>query len=511
MLVPVLGQQVLSSYPSRKAINHIVDGDREFILTAGQQLNGDFLEVRTTELDSSFYFGEIRRNSTASFSDRSVLVLNTYTDYKIGYYTIDLIEVKDDQIVSMQASYSEVDSIASNHLGVFASAVTLWQDSLALFQLEETLDFYTMNWSGEFSEPIASSLKFDFLKEINGQLFAQTNKSIHRLNSDLSIDLSFNFEEDIAFTRVIAGRIFVVLSDQILEFDQNLDHVNSLPIESGWKASDVSLVDDRLRAILHRENDEFDIQIVEYQEDNTWFDINSSNVEGVSYHGFIQGSNAQRIYGDKGILTEPEKMAYSVIEADLDSMHNYAPDISVEIESATLWMYYEVFFKVRNNGNEPIHSFEVFSNFVNVPWGGAWYYRRFDGLNIQPGDYDDFYVEIRSLEYDTLCFYIQSVNDKIDVVQHNNSHCVVPFLSSVESELLAAELSIYPNPVRDVLYISTDQKFIFHGIIDINGRSVGNASFNHQQVNVSKLLPGIYFLRMSDPKGAVVYKKFVKE
>ena len=79
------------------------------------------------------------------------------------------------------------------------------------------------------------------------------------------------------------------------------------------------------------------------------------------------------------------------------------------------------------------------------------------------------------------------------------------------------EVQIYPNPVRDYLYIShlNDNSGELQVVMnDLNGLQVISGKFsaerNQVRIDVSSLKSGMYFLRITSANGSVV-KKVVKE
>ncbi|MBK9735367.1 MAG: T9SS type A sorting domain-containing protein [Saprospiraceae bacterium] len=80
---------------------------------------------------------------------------------------------------------------------------------------------------------------------------------------------------------------------------------------------------------------------------------------------------------------------------------------------------------------------------------------------------------------------------------------------SVPTADIITDISIYPNPVRDILHISTEEKWTKAEIFDISGRIIRSVSLNELNMDVSRLGSGTYFLRLrnGDRVGLV---KFVK-
>jgi hypothetical protein len=82
-------------------------------------------------------------------------------------------------------------------------------------------------------------------------------------------------------------------------------------------------------------------------------------------------------------------------------------------------------------------------------------------------------------------------------------------LSIPDEEL--ADVSIYPNPVEDVLTITTaaDLTGRIATIFDMNGKRVLNQKLISDQLNVSNLQSGFYFLRI-ESNGRSIKRKFIK-
>ncbi|WP_419870712.1 T9SS type A sorting domain-containing protein [Chryseobacterium sp. CT-SW4] len=83
-------------------------------------------------------------------------------------------------------------------------------------------------------------------------------------------------------------------------------------------------------------------------------------------------------------------------------------------------------------------------------------------------------------------------------------------LAVSETGVLAKkELSIYPNPVSDILNISAASKVNKAEIYDMNGRKI-KADLNGDQVDVSSLVPGNYIINIETKEGKAS-KGFIKK
>lgn len=71
--------------------------------------------------------------------------------------------------------------------------------------------------------------------------------------------------------------------------------------------------------------------------------------------------------------------------------------------------------------------------------------------------------------------------------------------------------TVYPNPVKEVLYFNSKNTVTERiSIMNTQGQRVLNKTENSNQVNVSSLTKGVYFLNLKSKEGNSVYK-FVKE
>jgi len=82
---------------------------------------------------------------------------------------------------------------------------------------------------------------------------------------------------------------------------------------------------------------------------------------------------------------------------------------------------------------------------------------------------------------------------------------------SVEDEELT-DVVIYPNPVQDILNISTAANLTNRvaSVFDINGKRVINQKLTNSTLKVSTLQSGVYILRL-EANGKVMNRKFIKE
>ena len=79
------------------------------------------------------------------------------------------------------------------------------------------------------------------------------------------------------------------------------------------------------------------------------------------------------------------------------------------------------------------------------------------------------------------------------------------------SEQEVAQIDVYPNPVSDQLFISSENLQIKNiRIYEISGKQVLNIERNETSIDVSQLTKGVYFIEVTSQEGKSV-QKFVKK
>ena len=81
------------------------------------------------------------------------------------------------------------------------------------------------------------------------------------------------------------------------------------------------------------------------------------------------------------------------------------------------------------------------------------------------------------------------------------------------NDYISSKISVYPNPVKDIISITNDSNEIIKNvdISDINGRTIKSfKSVSQNQINISDLSSGVYFLKITTDGGNAI-KKIIKE
>jgi hypothetical protein len=115
-----------------------------------------------------------------------------------------------------------------------------------------------------------------------------------------------------------------------------------------------------------------------------------------------------------------------------------------------------------------------------------------------------------------LCDYVITGNEATWEVVHDDINAcgndgTFSILNSVVTPPSSGEISLFPNPVIDVLTIETI-KTASITIYDFSGRKIKMQKFCNENINLdlSDLPPGIYFLR-AENNGVCFSEKFIKK
>lgn len=130
---------------------------------------------------------------------------------------------------------------------------------------------------------------------------------------------------------------------------------------------------------------------------------------------------------------------------------------------------------------------------------------------------NDGYVSFKIKTKSTLNIGDSFSNTAKIYFDYNNPIFTNTYTTSVQNVLATAEankenniISIYPNPVKDVLNIRFKQEIIKAEIYDVSGRIISSLSVTGNSIPVSELSKGNYILK-AFTKDNVIVQKFIKE
>ena len=131
------------------------------------------------------------------------------------------------------------------------------------------------------------------------------------------------------------------------------------------------------------------------------------------------------------------------------------------------------------------------------------------GFNPQVGciDYDTINYNVPDGNYDliinTNIIFVDAGNN-IDTVQVSSQF--FPNLTlSINSEFLKLSTKVFPNPVMDIMQIEVSDDTVIEGIelFNMKGENVKHFMKVEKALNVSELVSGVYYLRISTNKGEI--------
>jgi hypothetical protein len=80
-------------------------------------------------------------------------------------------------------------------------------------------------------------------------------------------------------------------------------------------------------------------------------------------------------------------------------------------------------------------------------------------------------------------------------------------LTTGVKELESNTINIYPNPARDVLFVSSQNQLMNYQILDITGKTVKEGNVNNNQIEISNFDAGVYFVRVKEINGWSKFRK----
>ncbi len=102
-------------------------------------------------------------------------------------------------------------------------------------------------------------------------------------------------------------------------------------------------------------------------------------------------------------------------------------------------------------------------------------------------------------------------DNAFNVGSQSLSFCIKDSTTSIEEKSLDNEISVYPNPTNGQIFIShkSNTKLVSYELYDAKGRVLFKEVTKQNVIDISQAETGIYFLRVTTNKGAII-KKVVK-
>ncbi len=86
----------------------------------------------------------------------------------------------------------------------------------------------------------------------------------------------------------------------------------------------------------------------------------------------------------------------------------------------------------------------------------------------------------------------------------------VSVLGTSDMSLIPDKINVYPNPVKDYLFIKSDLKISKISLVDMSGKQIKTFNEKSDKYDLSDLQNGIYLLLIDNGK-EVIKKKIIKK
>lgn len=288
---------------------------------------------------------------------------------------------------------------------------------------------------------------------------------------------------------------------------------------------------------------------IDYNVDGKEFVTNKvyTNSKGINYkvvhlYYYMFGFKLDDKYINKYILATADSSRHNLGELDVQSVDKLT--ISYGVSSFDN-------IGVDPNNFPPDHPLAPQNQTMHWGWAAGYRFWLVDGFSDPDGDgvFDksfQYHVlgneALRTLEFDVntkskngvvdlnIDFDVQKLLSTVDMNEYgiyhefyNNSPEVRAFINNIipsaaistkattSVEVNTNSISVSPNPANDYLNLGNEYLNKEFDIISINGNVLKNGRLDENQIQISDLTTGTYFLRIYDEKGILKTAKFVKK
>jgi hypothetical protein len=113
-----------------------------------------------------------------------------------------------------------------------------------------------------------------------------------------------------------------------------------------------------------------------------------------------------------------------------------------------------------------------------------------------------------------LAVYLKSGGDAITISYTDLQYFSLKNSATSLSQVAAASLEVYPNPVADAVTVSAAYAITGLNLYNVQGQQIlqlSPAGVKTLEISVAALPAGIYFLRIADEAGNVSLQKIIKK
>lgn len=161
------------------------------------------------------------------------------------------------------------------------------------------------------------------------------------------------------------------------------------------------------------------------------------------------------------------------------------------------------------NTNGPVVYDEYFNRvcFASYDYSGNIIFKRFnpntfllyDSLPISQA----YGTAIKMTTCGNGCYAFNTTDDKVVIIKDRNLG-----IADLEDK---NNISVYPNPTTDYLYVKNGINIKTVQISDINGKIINNIKPLNNKIDLTSLSKGVYMIKLIDNKGEIFTKKVIKK
>lgn len=350
-----------------------------------------------------------------------------------------------------------------------------------------------------------------------------TQNKVYKSDSSLILVDSVEFTNSIIKLVVKNDTIYTLLNSCLLRMDTSLNVIDTI-VTSEIEYKNMELYQNKLWVQFIQSDSLKLINLQSFENPDTvtypilvndiefivsedqFFFLGNSFTNQIGIYSF-QSGNAEIV---KAMLPDIEIIDFNIDSIVIDYYH-------FQGDSFATGFRFDTELTVKNNSNNTIHSFAVFSDLNGgFNCNQNYFYQKFSGLEILPGQTQNVKLNRAYEEWigknKQLCFQCLAPNSNLEISTENNSLCKTFTITGIKSENIST-IKAYPNPVKDYLTIeNSEMNFKSIEIFNIRGeiliRSVVNGKSS--RIDTSNLPSGLYILKITSDVKAIT-QMIIKE
>ena len=161
-----------------------------------------------------------------------------------------------------------------------------------------------------------------------------------------------------------------------------------------------------------------------------------------------------------------------------------------------------------SNSHDPETVLDIYSGFPMTPVCEGWYK---SSLAFFVGD----------VVFDNCVYFALPYYQSYDIITEETvfyDYSIGPItnppaclLATNDSSKKVALVKVFPNPVQDFITIESEKKFLSYEVFDASGKSLSANQLIENKINVSRLTPGNYFIKLNYFSNETILVKFIKK